>query len=91
MIFNACIFIIRIKNLINFTFTEKNNIQRAGVQYILDSVVQELLQDPSKRFIYVEIAFFARWLNEQNDIMRHAVKGLVNSGLLIFLFIYFIK
>lgn len=60
--------------------TEKNNIQNAGVQYILDSVIQELLKDPNKRFIYVEIAFFARWFNEQSDIMRHAVKGLVNSG-----------
>jgi hypothetical protein len=32
----------------------KGLIQKAGVQYILDSVVQALLQDPTKRFIYVE-------------------------------------
>ncbi|XP_076073575.1 lysosomal alpha-mannosidase-like [Mytilus galloprovincialis] len=74
-----------LKTVDQYFYGEKNNIQRAGVQYILDSVVQELLQDPSKRFIYVEIAFFARWLNEQNDIMRHAVKGLVNSGRLEFI------
>lgn len=44
-----------------------NSIQHAGVQYILDSVVQELADDPTKTFIYVEIAFFTRWWNEQPD------------------------
>jgi hypothetical protein len=34
----------------------------AGVQYILDSVVPALEQDPDRKFIYVEIAFFARFL-----------------------------
>ena len=63
---------------------DKNKIQSAGVQYILDSVIRELQDDPSKRFIYVEIAFFARWLREQNDITRHAVKLLVNEGFYIF-------
>ncbi len=32
-----------------------------GVQYILDSVVQELLVNPLRKFVYVEIAFFQRW------------------------------
>ena len=53
----------------------------AEVQYILDSVIPELISDPSKRFIYVEIAFFARWFREQNDAMRHAVKKLVREGM----------
>jgi len=47
----------------------------------LDSVIPELVGDPTKRFIYVEIAFFARWWNEQDDSMRHVVKGLVNDGM----------
>ncbi|VDI46511.1 Hypothetical predicted protein [Mytilus galloprovincialis] len=38
-----------LKTVDQYFYGEKNNIQRAGVQYILDSVVQELLQDPSKR------------------------------------------
>jgi len=37
------------------------------VQYILDSVIPELAADPTKTFIYVEMAFFTRWWNEQND------------------------
>ena len=39
--------------------------QRAGVQYTLDTVVQELAWDPDKRFIQVETAFFWRWWHEQ--------------------------
>ena len=55
-------------------------IVQAGVQYILDTVIPHLLSDPVKRFIYVEIAFFARWWREQNDKMKDQVKMLVNEG-----------
>lgn len=69
---------------LGFFFPARNDIQNAGVQYVLDSVIPELVNDPNKRFIYVEIAFFARWWNEQEDSMRHIVKGLVNSGNILF-------
>ena len=51
-----------------------------AVQYILDSVVTALDQNPDRRFIYVEIAFFWRWWNEQTDDIRNKVKGFVNDG-----------
>lgn len=35
-----------------------------GVQYILDSVIQELSKDSKRKFTYVEMAFFSRWWNE---------------------------
>ena len=41
--------------------------QQAGVQYILDTVVDELLKDSNRRFVYVEIAFFYLWWNQQNN------------------------
>ena len=56
-----------------------------GVQYILDSVIPELLMDPTKRFIYVEIAFFWRWWLEQDERMRNLVKYLVQNGQLEFI------
>ena len=56
-----------------------------GVKYILDTVVQELSKDPTKRFIYVEMAFFWRWWREQDDATRHVVKGLVSNGQLEFI------
>lgn len=58
----------------------RNDIQHAGVQYILDSVIPELLVDPSKRFIYVEVAFFARWWELQTEATRQAVQQLVAEG-----------
>ncbi|XP_024086113.1 lysosomal alpha-mannosidase-like [Cimex lectularius] len=62
-----------------------NSIQDAGVQYILDSVVQELLQDSSKKFIYVETYFFWKWWQEQTDAMKQQVKELVDNGQLEFI------
>ncbi|XP_064609244.1 lysosomal alpha-mannosidase-like [Liolophura sinensis] len=55
------------------------------VQYILDTVIPQIQMDPTRRFIYVEIAFFKRWWDEQDDTIRHIVKGLVNQGRLEFI------
>ncbi|XP_055954551.1 lysosomal alpha-mannosidase [Patella vulgata] len=74
-----------LKTVDQYFYGDKNDIQIAGVQYILDSVIPQLINDPSKRFIYVEIAFFARWWREQTDSMRHVVKGLVAEGRLEFI------
>jgi lysosomal alpha-mannosidase len=60
-------------------FFRFQGITDVGVQYILDSVIPILVSDPSKRFIYVEMAFFWRWWQEQDDRMRHQVK-VVSSG-----------
>ena len=52
-------------------FTGANDsIQRAGVRYILDTVIMELLMDENKRFTYVEMAFFMRWWREQSENMK---------------------
>jgi len=42
------------------------DITGVGVQYILDTVIPILMDDPTKRFIYVEMAFFWRWWQEQD-------------------------
>ncbi|XP_002133316.2 lysosomal alpha-mannosidase [Drosophila pseudoobscura] len=58
----------------------KNNIHHAGVQYILDTVVMELISDPKRRFIQVETYFFAKWWREQSETTRRIVTKLVNEG-----------
>lgn len=58
----------------------RNDIQLAGVQYILDSVVSELQVDPARRFVYVEMAFFARWWRQQNNATQQVVRELVRQG-----------
>lgn len=53
-----------------------NEIQRGGVQYILHTVIEELRNNPNRTFVWVEMAFFVRWWNEQDystkDIVSHA-------------------
>lgn len=56
------------------------NIQRAGVQYILDTTIQQLLENPERRFIYVETSFFWKWWMRQTEKTRLAVKDLVQEG-----------
>jgi lysosomal alpha-mannosidase len=63
----------------------KTLIQKAGVQYILDSVIQELLTDKNKKFIYVESAFFFKWWKEQTTELQDQVKELVEEGRLEFI------
>ena len=55
------------------------------MQYILDSVVSSLLQDPKKKFIYVESAFFFKWWDEQTKELQEQVKMLVQEGRLEFI------
>jgi lysosomal alpha-mannosidase len=50
------------------------------VQYILDSVVRELVDDKEKRFIYVESAFFFKWWKDQDESTKIAVYNLVQEG-----------
>ncbi|XP_078495203.1 lysosomal alpha-mannosidase [Ciona intestinalis] len=74
-----------LKTVDQYYYGSNSSIVIAGVQYILDSVIPQLLSDPSKRFIYVEIAFFSRWWEEQNDAMKENVKQLVQEGRLEFI------
>ncbi len=72
------------KTVDQYYYGSNNDYQHASVQYILDTVVSELEKDPSKRFVYVEIAFFWRWWNEQNENTKQVVRNLVNESRLEF-------
>ncbi|XP_048473752.1 lysosomal alpha-mannosidase [Rhincodon typus] len=74
-----------LKTVDQYYYGGRTDTQRAGVQYILDSVIPQLQADPSKRFIYVEVAFFYRWWRQQTDRMKKVVKQLVDEGRLEFL------
>uniref|UniRef100_A0A3P9MSJ1 Alpha-mannosidase n=2 Tax=Poecilia reticulata TaxID=8081 RepID=A0A3P9MSJ1_POERE len=73
-----------LKTVDQYFYGDRNNIQHAGVQYILDSVVDQLLKNPDRRFIYVETGFFYRWWKQQSSSMQQTVKQLVNQGRLEF-------
>lgn len=74
-----------LKTVDQYYYGSRNDIQRAGVQYILDSVVDALIKDPERRFIYVESAFFWRWWGEQTKEKQGVVKNLVEEGRLEFI------
>ncbi|XP_050429142.1 lysosomal alpha-mannosidase-like isoform X2 [Adelges cooleyi] len=74
-----------LKTVDQYYFGTNTSIQMAGVQFILDSVVEALSKDPNKRFIYVETAFFWKWWIDQNEDTQTLVKNLVSSGRLEFI------
>ncbi|XP_026429937.1 alpha-mannosidase-like [Papaver somniferum] len=61
-----------------------NTIQDACIENVLDSVVESLLRNPDRKFVFAEQAFFQRWWGEQNEHIQMAVKKLVETGQLEF-------
>eukprot|EP01100_Stratorugosa_tubuloviscum_P014870 TRINITY_DN81_c0_g2_i1.p1 TRINITY_DN81_c0_g2~~TRINITY_DN81_c0_g2_i1.p1 ORF type:complete len:1006 (+),score=459.80 TRINITY_DN81_c0_g2_i1:78-3095(+) len=74
-----------LKNVDQYYYGANNSIQNAGVQYILDSVIVALEQNPERKFVYVEIAFFQRWWDEQDEPTKTLVRSLVARGQLEFI------
>ncbi len=75
-----------LKTVDEYFFGLNVSIQNAGVQYILDSVVSELIKNKERRFIYVETAFFWKWWRLQSEHQREIVKELVKTGKEIFIY-----
>ena len=57
--------------------TANNSIQNAGVQYIYDSVLEELWKDKQKKFVSVEMEFFSHWWKEQDNHTRQRIRKVV--------------
>lgn len=54
------------------------------VQWIFDTIIANLMKNSSRKFMEVEIAFFSRWFNEQNNVMKNNVIKLINNNQLQF-------
>lgn len=74
------VYLIVDPHLLTFMPIVMSDVQHASVQYILDSVIYSLLNDPTRRFIYVEMAFFSRWWKQQTNVTQDAVRNLVRQG-----------
>ncbi|KMZ67564.1 putative Lysosomal alpha-mannosidase, partial [Zostera marina] len=74
-----------LKTVDQYYVGSNNSIQNACVQNILDSVVQALVADRNRKFVYVEQAFFQRWWGEQSDLIKKITRELVSSGQLEFI------
>ncbi|EDW77497.1 uncharacterized protein Dwil_GK24528 [Drosophila willistoni] len=73
-----------LKTVDQYFYGHRSNIQHAGVQYIIDTVVAELIKDPKRRFIQVETSFFHKWWSEQSETSKQVVHKLVEEGRLEF-------
>ena len=62
-----------LKTVDQYFYGNKNNVQRAGVQYIISSVITELKKDPRRKFIFVETAFFKMWWDQQDEDVSLAI------------------
>ncbi|XP_017767636.1 PREDICTED: lysosomal alpha-mannosidase-like isoform X2 [Eufriesea mexicana] len=69
-----------LKTIDQYYFGSRPKLQKAGVQYILDSVIQALVADPERKFIYVETAFLWKWWLRQNEEVKETVRNLINEG-----------
>ena len=69
-----------LKTVDQYYYGANQDEQNAKVQYILDTVVDELEKDAARRFVYVEIAYFWRWWNEQTEERKQSVRDLVAQG-----------
>ncbi|XP_014118291.1 PREDICTED: lysosomal alpha-mannosidase [Pseudopodoces humilis] len=69
-----------LKTVDQYYYGVRNRDQHAGVQYILDSVVAQLAAVPSRRFVYAEVAFLARWWQQQDAATRSLLTELVQEG-----------
>jgi hypothetical protein len=58
-----------------YFYGSNSSIQHAAVQYILDSVLLALEANPDRKFIYVEQAFFTRWVTVGVPPRRRRVVG----------------
>uniref|UniRef100_A0A914IEA3 Alpha-mannosidase n=1 Tax=Globodera rostochiensis TaxID=31243 RepID=A0A914IEA3_GLORO len=50
-----------------------------GVQFILNTVIEELERDPSRRFSFAETGFLHRWLIDHGKAQRNALHRLITE------------
>ena len=72
------------KTIDQYYYGSNRTIQAGAVQYILDTSMAALEQNPQRTFTYVEMAFFKRWWDEQDETTKTMVKGLVREKRLEF-------
>jgi Glycosyl hydrolases family 38 N-terminal domain len=52
------------------------------VHYVIDTAIEALMVNPTRKFIYVEQAYFWRWWHAESttDIQRDNLRSLVKQG-----------
>ncbi|KAG6700778.1 hypothetical protein I3842_08G130500 [Carya illinoinensis] len=74
-----------LKTVDQYFVGSNNSIQGACVENVLDSVVEALLRNPNRKFVFAEMAFFSRWWVKQSVETQGVVRKLVDAGQLEFI------
>jgi hypothetical protein len=69
-----------LKTINEYYLGAHNRRQVAAVQFIIDSVIDSLLENKDRKFIYAEVAYFSRWWRRQSKARRASVMQLLESG-----------
>ncbi|KAI6170739.1 Alpha-mann-mid domain-containing protein [Aphelenchoides bicaudatus] len=58
------------------------SIVNVGVEYIYNTVIEELAKDPNKKFSFAEVGYLTRWLEgrDKNDAQVIKLKDLIKNG-----------
>jgi alpha-mannosidase len=56
------------------------HLPAGGVEAILDTVVQQLLDNPDRTFVYADLAFYIKWWQELHEDTKAVVRSLVQQG-----------
>ena len=56
------------------------DLQFTNVKTELSTIVESLLRDSRRTFSFVEMKYFSMWWDEQTELMKQNVRGLVNRG-----------
>ncbi|XP_021816006.1 alpha-mannosidase [Prunus avium] len=73
-----------LKTVDQYYVGSNNSIQGACVENTLDSVIESLVRDPNRKFVFAEMAFFQRWWSTQSAGIQEIVRKLVDDGQLEF-------
>ncbi|PAV90795.1 hypothetical protein WR25_06244 [Diploscapter pachys] len=68
------------KTVDQYFYGSHNTENQAGVQYIYDGVIAELVIDPSKRFSFCETGFLWRWWTSRSPQRQDQFRKLIQNG-----------
>ncbi|KAK0403102.1 hypothetical protein QR680_016716 [Steinernema hermaphroditum] len=69
-----------IKTVDQYYWGSKRELVAVGVQYIYNTVIDELEKDPSRRFSLAETGFLWRWMLTHDERQHERLKKLIQNG-----------
>ncbi|CAJ0955303.1 unnamed protein product, partial [Mesorhabditis belari] len=69
-----------IKTVDEYYYGAKPGLVPVGVQYIYNTVIDELEKHPDRKFSFAETGFLHRWTSSHSDYEKHRLQKLIKTG-----------